>query len=521
MQRVGENLAQDSDYQWLLSHSDNVLASLDSRVQLAEQVASQLKRRIDAGLLPYTLGVFGGWGTGKTTFLALLARALDDCRDCRVIYFNSWKYAGFLEIVPSLVYKILSFGIAETDEKRKTAASRVLLFLGKKYSDKFGAWVEDKVGIDPVSLFKDAYQLPEQIDKAASDVAPELLKAYYTQIDQAQDLLKDALGQVIAGSRPENPVIVLIDELDRCDPDEAFDVLKQVRALFCMRNLPIAFVMCANPEPIGLAIKHRYGLESDAGDYEARSILEKFVDSYQDLSGITELSPLVRALWKKRWRSRQPWVVGFDEANPGPQYVEDVILNASALDVINTGVFLYRNLRVLIKSVEFLDKEEFADHPLLWTIWHLHIANQLDPKFRHDIGILAGDIQDITSASYTSLSQVKYQIRSQERTRLTFKSDKGNTLFAIFRSYFWEHAKGAAAELKKSKDPQEIEHGRLLDQVLLDPHRMEFLVNLCLIPLKSAPTPRDLVNSATKQIPSLDEQFQELADPFGYVLANE
>lgn len=467
------------------------------------------------------MGVFGGWGTGKTTFLALLARALDDCPDCRIIYFNSWKYAGFLEIVPSLVYKILSFGIAETDERRKTAAARVLLFLGKKYSDKFGAWVEEKIGIDPVALFKDAYELKGEIDKAASDVAPELLKAYYTQIDQAQDLLKEALGEVRAGSRPSNPVVVLIDELDRCDPDEAFDVLKQVRALFCMRNLPIAFVMCANPEPIGLAIKHRYGLESDAGDYEARSILEKFVDSYQDLSGITELAPLIRALWKPRWRSRQPWVIAIDEVNPGPSYIEDVILNASALDVINTGVFLYRNLRVLIKSVEFLDKEEFMDHPLLWTIWHLHIATQLDPKFRRDIGILAGNVQDIAAASYASLSEVHYEVRPQGRGHLAFDSEKGKTVFAIFRSYFWEHAKETAAQLKKSKDPEEIDHGRVLDQLLLDPHRMEFLVNLCLIPLPSAPASRDLLNLATKQIPSLDQKFQELGDTFGYVLANE
>jgi hypothetical protein len=46
-----------------------------------------------------------------------------------------------------------------------------------------------------------------------------------------------------------------------------------------MRNCPIVFVVCANPGPIGLAIKHRYGLQSDTGDYEARRILEKFVDS--------------------------------------------------------------------------------------------------------------------------------------------------------------------------------------------------------------------------------------------------
>ena len=513
-------MPHDNDYEWLLGHADSVLASLGSRVQLAGQVARQLEERISTGRLPYTLGVFGGWGTGKTTFLALLAKELRGRPDTSIVYFNAWKYAGFMEIVPALVYKILSYGIPQTDQTRQKAAARVLLFLGKKYSDNFGAWVHERIGINPVALFKDAYQLSTDMSNAAADVAPELLQAYYTQVDRAQDLLKDVLGTVTAGSPPRSTLIVLIDELDRCDPDEAFDVLKQIRALFCMRDLPIAFVMCANPEPIGLAIKHRYGLESAAGDYEARSILEKFVDSYQDLSGITELGPLIRALWKKQWRSTQPWIIEVDEANPGPPYIEDVIRNATALDVINTGVSLYRNLRVLIKSFEFLNRGEFLGHPMLWTIWHLYIATQLDPKFRHEMGILAADIQDITAASYASLNEAAYDVTPNRRGRLTFKSDKGSTLFAIFRSYFWEHAKQTAAELKKSKDPEKVEHGRVLDTILLDPHRVEFLVNLCLIPLDSA-TVNDLVNRGAGQVPDVEASFAEWANAFGYVLANE
>ena len=177
-------MAQDSDYEWLLSHSDNVLASLDSRVQLAEQVASQLKRRIDSGQLPYTMGVFGGWGTGKTTFLALLAQALSDCRDCRVIYFNSWKYAGFLEIVPSLVYKILSFGIKETDERRKTAAARVLLFLGKKYPTSLAHGSKTKSGSTrfhysrtPISCRNKLSRLPPTWRRNCSRlITPRLIK---------------------------------------------------------------------------------------------------------------------------------------------------------------------------------------------------------------------------------------------------------------------------------------------------------------------------------------------------------
>src|SRR6202034_3664917 len=116
-------------------------------------------------------------------------------------------------------------------------------------------------------------------------------------VDKAQDELRKALGTV-SGVSSSHTVVVLIDELDRCDPDEAFNVIKQMRVLFGMRDLPIVFVFCANAEPIGLAIKHHYGLDSEGADYEARRILEKFVDSYEDLSTSEALGLVVQAIWK-------------------------------------------------------------------------------------------------------------------------------------------------------------------------------------------------------------------------------
>ena len=55
----------------------------------------------------------GPSGCGKTTFLALLARQLEGKPNRRVIYFNAWKYAGFMEIVPSLIYRIIHDGVAD------------------------------------------------------------------------------------------------------------------------------------------------------------------------------------------------------------------------------------------------------------------------------------------------------------------------------------------------------------------------------------------------------------------------
>ena len=88
----------DPDYDWLLSHRPTG-QSLRSRAELARKVALLLQSRIKERTLPYTLGIFGGWGSGKTTFLAQVAGELEPVEGCRVIYFNAWKYAGFMEIV--------------------------------------------------------------------------------------------------------------------------------------------------------------------------------------------------------------------------------------------------------------------------------------------------------------------------------------------------------------------------------------------------------------------------------------
>lgn len=452
--RQSQRLETDNDYEWLQSHL-NFADCLETRDELANKVGEFLENRIRSGGLPYTVGVFGGWGSGKTTFLALLAKRLEKTANCRIIYFNAWKYAGFMEIVPSLIYKILHFGVADTEEKRTKAAMRVLLSLGKEHSDAFGEWAKQRIGVDPVHLFKEVYGEFSKADQSSKFVSPKVLDAYYTQVDRAQDILKEVLGTVTVGKAPKNAVIVLIDELDRCDPDEAFNVIKQMRVLFSMRNLPVAFVVCANPEPIGLAIKHRYGLESDVGDYEARRILEKFVDSYEDLSEQTSLEPIVRSLWKPAFRKSKPWVLAVDDAHHGPEFAIDIVRNATGFDTITTAIPLYSNIRVLLKSFTYVHERASVNRHLLWTIWHLEIASQIDPRFRNALRLLAGELEKLAVASYDSLANVPFSVETlNDGKRLNYKTDKGRTGFAIFRSYFWEHAKARLSELGEAVDPE-------------------------------------------------------------------
>ncbi len=148
--------------------------------------------------------------------------------------------------------------------------------LSKKYKNDVGEWLKDYSGINPVEVLSDITNVSKLVhdDKFRT----QAVEKYYTQTDKAQDLLFDFFKYI------ETPLLVLIDELDRCDPHEAFDVIKKLRIFFGMRGAPIIFIVSVNPDPIGMAIRHQYGLSDDAGAYETHRILEKFVDDYIDMS---------------------------------------------------------------------------------------------------------------------------------------------------------------------------------------------------------------------------------------------
>lgn len=506
----------DSDYTWLMTHVPGT-STMQSRQRLVGKIVVELRGRIEEGRLPYTLGVFGGWGTGKTTLLAMLAKEFETAPSCKVVYFNSWKYAGFMEIVPALIYKILQYGVEGTAGEREEAARRVILALGKKYSDQIGDWAKTKIGVNPVELFKDIYDFKGTVQNSTPAVEPGVVHAYYTQVDKAQDELRNALGTVSPGRPPERVAIVLVDELDRCDPDEAFNVIKQLRVLFGMRDLPIAFVIGANPEPIGLAIKHRYGLESESGDYEARRILEKFVDSYEDLSTSEALGGTVQTMWENE---NLPWIMKFDTANVNPQFNLRIVHNATALDALTTSVPLLANIRLLYKSFEYVKNHNEVNKHFLWTKWFLEIAKQIDPHFRADIRKLAQPLETICRASYQSLHTVRYRVgKNGGLAQITFETDKGGSLFAIYRSFFWEHASKELERLGGSNDPEDIGRFRALGALLSEPLKVDAVVLLTLLPFRNIPSFDVLSREINGVLPDFRKELEALMPQLGNELS--
>jgi hypothetical protein len=506
----------DSDLLWLRAYAPPkaVPALQDERII---QLIGLLDKMIASRRLPFTVGLFGGWGSGKTTLLSIMAnRILAKAGNNRkVIYFNAWKYAGFMEIVPSLIYKVLKYGNYASKDAEE-AIKEIMVSLGKEYSDTFGEWAEARIGVNPVKLFKGASKVYSAIHDGVEDAIPrEIIDAYYTQIDRAQDLLAKTFAD------QSKVTIVMIDELDRCDPDEAFSVIKQLRVFFTMRNIPIAFIICANAEPIGLAIKHKYGLNTAFSDYESRRILEKFVDIYIDLSESIILNTYVEWLWEDLQKNIGDYALipNLDAAYVQSDFLVDVERNATALQAMTTDNPFYGNLRLLRKTLERVCTRTFTNSHMLWTAWHLELAAQMDPAFRREIGWVSSDIEFISTEAHTAVltSPVEW-----ENSKLKVQANRNGTLFGLYRSAFWESSKKRLTGIEGLQDPESAQRGTILRKWMANYRAMDFIILLTLRPA-SDPISRKADGDSIIGCKDLSRFLQKMMDEvgeFGYLLAS-
>jgi hypothetical protein len=475
----------EADMAWLLQQIPG-RDTLGLEATKAAQVIDILRRR-DRKTLPVTIGLFGTWGSGKTTTLAYVAQQLGrdgDRSPFTVLYFNAWKYAGFMEAVPALIYKVLMAANVDANEPVEKVLGQIILGLGKKYAEGLGEWTKMLTGSDLVKVARDVVDVRNIVEEAAHPVAAAA-KQYYTQLDRAQDLLA-------ASCRKSARVIVaLIDELDRCDPGEAFEIIKELRVFFTMRSVPIVFVLSVNPDPIGQAIKHQFGLASEWGDYEARRILEKFVDHYVEMDDSASIVAYVRSLWEGAGLdiAAECFVARADAALERPAFGYDTVKNASFDECMLADNPVYANRRLLAKSLGRVKRRE-TDVP--WTAWHLEVADLAYPALRALMGRLAVPLVAVAEAAHRSLAE---ELRRRgclgndgavvRGSRL--QTDKGNAAFAVYRSLFWEGLRAQLETLAAKGDDQARRLGADLATLLADYRKVDFVATALMQPFRRQP----------------------------------
>ena len=223
-------------------------------------VLSQIVKNSEGG---FTLSVNAEWGYGKTTFVKMWEAALQK-DGYKTIYFNAWESDFIADPMMALIDGIIE-ELGQTlnidNAKFFSALSDSLIQLGKLVP-----------GISTYAHIADA--IKSGVDKLSQkDFQLEECRGVKKTVGDFRSKLSECASAVGDGKQ----LIIFVDELDRCRPDYAVQMLERIKHFFEVEN--IIFVLSVDKEVICKSIKAVYGgLEIDTEAY-----LRRFIDLEYDL----------------------------------------------------------------------------------------------------------------------------------------------------------------------------------------------------------------------------------------------
>lgn len=181
----------------------------------------------------FTVGIYGAWGSGKSSLLNAVKRALDDDPHVVTAYFDAWRYEKADHIVVPLLHSIK----VATDQLESVSVKKqvrdALLSVIRSITFTLGP-AQISVG-QPDAKKTDAQAIAE-LDSA-------FLKPYADM-----RAIGDALGN--------NRIVVLIDDLDRCSSD---NVVALLEAINLVMDVPgFVFVLALDYDVLVNAVAVRY-----------------------------------------------------------------------------------------------------------------------------------------------------------------------------------------------------------------------------------------------------------------------
>lgn len=231
------------------------------RVHVAEKVINLLTASID--LSPMVID--GDWGTGKTEFChKLMNKFRDDHPNYRLLYIDAFQADHADNPLLTLLSGVISL-LPEGNEKNalRNKAMPVIRFAAAAVGKAVVSHVLRQNADDLMG------GLEENIQDAADQAIDASVKALLKDHEDAQKNIQ-ALQAALANITKNNPIVIFIDELDRCRPDFAVQILEVIKHTFNTKGLQ--FVLVTNTRQLKAAINHRYGTQVNAQRY-----LDKFL----------------------------------------------------------------------------------------------------------------------------------------------------------------------------------------------------------------------------------------------------
>lgn len=226
---------------------------------------------------PFVININAPWGSGKTFFIEHWCEDLKKEHPC--VLFNAWENDfsndPLLSVI-SCIEKDLSPLLSVTDKENnenKSRFSSVGEYLKSIAPILVKAAVSKAIGKDGL---EELQQLNEKDEKAAADIVERVTekliqnnKIVEKAIERFEKSLKDLIEKLTCNrSDLKKPLFIFIDELDRCRPLYAIELLERIKHLFGVPG--IVFVIATDTEQLKHSVNAIYGSGFDSTTYLRR-----------------------------------------------------------------------------------------------------------------------------------------------------------------------------------------------------------------------------------------------------------
>ncbi|HKQ47591.1 MAG TPA: P-loop NTPase fold protein [Phycisphaerae bacterium] len=237
-------------------------------------------------LLPATIGVFGDWGSGKSSLLQIATSVLKKDDNNLVLSFNGWLFEDYGDAKAALMGNILD---ALAEDKTLTADAKALavkLLRRVNWWRVVGAAAKAGIGLaagGPAGLALiaggDIAAIGKDLLKKGDELKEEDLTKYLKESPDHEERrsireFREDFAKLL-GKTKHKRLIVVIDDLDRCLPDTIIATLEAIKLFLFVEHT--AFIVGADERLVQYAVRQRFpelpGERSEVG----RDYLEKLI----------------------------------------------------------------------------------------------------------------------------------------------------------------------------------------------------------------------------------------------------
>lgn len=241
--------------------------------EVAELVAEMIQQ---PDMLPLSLGVFGTWGTGKSSTLKLVKAELErDAGKYLIVEFDAWLYQDFDDARAALMAVITKALLKEAPAPLREKATKLfgrvskLRLLGLALEGSALALGVPTFGVlqrgvgalgDIVRGTGDAEDV-EAAKAAAKDVQERGAALLNPQEGPPEEItaFRTEFKEVLQGI--SKTLVVFIDNLDRCLPRNAIHTLEAIRLFLFLPKT--AFVIAADEDMVRHAVAEHFNNHSE------------------------------------------------------------------------------------------------------------------------------------------------------------------------------------------------------------------------------------------------------------------